>query len=108
MLPGERWFMAKKQKRNEFRKKNAKDGKGHPTYIYARDGDDYHYIGLTHAEITKGVKNIPLDRNPNPEDRRKAYFMPKAQKSHRASFGKKLDGWSFSDSDKEKVKKYSK
>lgn len=97
-----------RQSRNEFRKKNGKDGRGHPTYIYARQGDDYFYIGITHAEITKRVKNIRLDRNPDPKDKRTAYFRPKAEKNNRSSFGKKLVGWSFSDSDKKKIDKYKK
>ena len=81
-----------KELRNEFRKKNSKDGRGHPTYIYARQGDDYFYIGITHAEITKGVKNITLEKNPNPKDSRSAYFRPRAEKNNRASFSKKLKG----------------
>lgn len=101
--------MAKKiEKRNEFRKKNSKDGRGHPTYIYARQGDEYKYIGITHADITKGVKNIPLEKNPNPKDDKKAFFRPKAEKHHKSSFGKKLKGWFLSDKDKENMKKYLK
>lgn len=99
--------MGKRQVKNEFRKKNSKDGKGHPTYIYAREGNVYHYLGLTHAEVTKGVKNIPLEKNPNPEDKRKAFFRPKAEKGNRSSFGKKLH-WSFSEGDKKQIKKYLK
>ena len=98
----------KKQKRNEFRVKNTKDGKGHPTYVYARTGDEYSFLGITHAEITKGVRNIPLERNPNPKENKKAYIRPNADKSHRSSFGKKLKGWSFSDNDKKKIDKYKK
>lgn len=102
-------FIAKnKEKRNEFRKKNTKDGRGHPTYIYARQGNDYSYIGLTHAEITDGVRNIQLDKNPDPKDKRRAYFRPKSQRGHKSSFGKKLKGWRFSERDKEKIKKYTK
>ena len=100
--------MGKKQNRNEFRKKNSKEGRGHPTYIYAREGDEYHYIGLTHAEITKGVKNIPLEVNPNPKDTRKAFFRPRSEKGNWASFGKKLQGWSFSERDKVTIRKYKK
>jgi hypothetical protein len=100
--------MKKRQARNEFRKKNGKDGRGHPTYIYARQGDDYFYIGITHAEISEGVKNIRLERNPNPRDKRPSYFRPKPQKNKRASFGKKLSGWSFSDADKRLIGKYQK
>ena len=105
----ERKIMSKnKQKRNEFRKNNSKDGRGHPSYIYARQGDDYFYLGLTHSPITKGVKNIELEKNPDPKDKRQAYVRPKAEKKNKSSFGKKLIGWFFSDNDKEKIKKYKK
>lgn len=101
--------MSKKtEKRNEFRKKNSKDGRGHPTYIFARQGNDYIYLGLTHAEVTKGIKNIPLESNPNPSDKRKAHVIPKVQRNNKSSFGKKLKGWFFSKNDKSKIDKLTK
>ena len=101
--------MAKKrQSKSEFRRTNLKDGKNHPTYIYAKVGEEYCYLGITHAKITKGVQNIRLDNNPNPKDKRTAYVRPTAQKSHRSSFGGKLKGWFFGDSDKEKINKLKK
>ena len=101
-------IIVNRERKNEFRKKNTKDGKGHPTYIYAREGDKFHYIGLTHAQITKGKRNIKLDKNPNPSDSRDAYFIPKSASNKKSSFGKKLKGWGFCDSDKEKIKKHMK
>ena len=101
--------MAKKiQRRNEFRKTNLKDGKGHPTYIYAQIGDQFRCLGITHAKITKGVRNIQLEKNPNPHDKRTAYVRPMAQQASKYSFGKKLNGWFFGDSDKEKINKLKK
>lgn len=95
--------MAKEKEKNEFRANNSKEGKGHPTYIYAQVGNEYRYIGMTHAEITEGVRNIPLDKNPEPGNKTKAHIRPEPEKAHRSSFGAKLKGWFFSDSDKEKV-----
>ena len=56
--------------RKGFRKMNNKkvDKYGHPTYVYAKIGDDYKYIGITHSPITKGVRNIKLEVNPDPKD----------------------------------------
>lgn len=59
----------KETKKNEFRKNKAS---GHPAYIYAKVGNDYKFIGITHSSITDGVKNIKLDKNPDPKDKRKA------------------------------------
>ncbi len=97
-----------KRSRNEFRRTNLKDGKNHPTYIYAKVGDKYEYLGITHAKITKGVKNIRLEKNPNPQDKRTVYVRPTSQKAHQSSFGAKLKGWFFSDSDKEKIERLKK
>ena len=82
--------MAKKNERkNEFRKNRVT---GHPTYIYAKSGDDYKYIGITHAKVTDGIKNIPLTKNPIPKDSRQSYVRPIAEKKNRSTFGKKLNG----------------
>lgn len=87
----------------EFRKLNNKKGTGHPTYIYAKVGKEYKYIGITHADITGGVKNIRLEDNPNPKDKRTSYLRPSPGKENRSAFGKRLDGWRFSERDKPKV-----
>ena len=58
------------RKRNHFRLNNSKKVRGHPTYIYKKVGDKYHFIGITHSEITHRTKNIKLDKNPNPDDPR--------------------------------------
>jgi hypothetical protein len=94
-----------KRSKTEFRKANDKKNAGHPAYIYAKVGKKYKFIGLTHAELTKDIKNIPLDRNPDPNDKRKSYLRPKADSQNRSTFGKPLEGWRFGESDKPKVKK---
>ena len=64
--------------RKGFRKYNSKkeDRFGHPTYVYAKVGKKYKYIGITHSPITRGVKNIRLEDNPNPKDNTAAYCQP--------------------------------
>ena len=94
----------KKNPRNEFRKLNSMEVRGHPTYIYAKEGNSYNFIGITHAEITSGVKNIPLSKNPEPNNQQKAYLRPCAKKERTKLFGKRLSNWKFADSDKVVVK----
>ena len=98
----------KELKKDEFRKNNSKQLKGHPVYIYAKEGNNYKFIGITHAEITQGVKNIKLDKNPNPNDKRSAYAKPKPQKEKTSKFSKKLEGWKLSGKDKTKLSKIKK
>ncbi len=95
--------MAKEIKKNEFRKNNSRRTAGHPTYIYAQEGDEYKFIGITHSPITDDIDNIPLEKNPEPGNKTKAYIRPNPAKAHKSSFGSKLKGWFFSDADKEKV-----
>ena len=88
------------QPRNEFRDYKKS---GHPAYIYQRVGKEFRFVGITHSAITSGMKNIPLDHNPNPADSRKSYFRPEARKDKTTSFGDIKRGWKLSPSDKEKV-----
>lgn len=89
--------------KNEFRKNKIT---GHPSYIYARVGNKYKYIGLTHSPITDRIKNIKLDKNPNPRDSRVAYFRPKSESAKTNNFKKKEEGWFFSREDKRKIDRY--
>lgn len=91
--------------KNEFRKN--KDTR-HPAYIYAKVGNEYKFIGLTHSPITNNVKNIKLEKNPNPVDKSTAYFRPKSERAKVNKFKNKEKGWSFSNTDKEKIKRYKK
>ena len=100
--------MAKQIKKNEFRRSNSKEGQGHPTYIYAQTGKKFIYIGITHAEITDDMENIPLEKNPEPGNTSKAYIRPYPNETHKSSFGAKLKGWFFSDKDKKKVEEVKK
>ena len=95
----------KKQKeipKNEFRKNKTN---GHPAYIYARVGNEYKLIGITHSAITQSTKNIKLDKNPNPKDKRCAYVKPYSEKEKTNKLKKKYVGWQFSITDKLKINK---
>ena len=93
----------KTTKRNEFRKLNTKEGKGHPHYIYGQTGNKYQSIGITHAKKTKGTLNIPLKQNPDRSDQRPAYVRPMLTNEKKENYGKRLDGLGLGDEDKKKV-----
>ena len=95
--------MAKEIKKNEFRKNNSRETGGHPTYIFAQKGKKFKFIGITHANVTEGVENIPLEKNPEPGKTEQSYIRPNPDEAHKSSFGAKLKGWFFSDKDKKKV-----
>ena len=92
----------KESKKDEFRKEKET---GHPGYIYAKIGNKFKYIGITHSKITEGMENIKLDKNPNPNDTKESYIRPYSQQKSVNKFKKVLIGWFLSKSDKDKIDK---
>lgn len=68
------------KKKNEFRRNNSKDGRGHPVYIHGEVKGDYIFIGITHSNITNEQENIPLKINPNPKDKSPAFMRRNRKK----------------------------
>lgn len=99
--------MQKELKRNEFRKNKIS---GHPAYIYAKVGNKFVFLGITHSEIDSktGKFNIRLDRNPNPLDNRTSYIKTQEEKLKENKFARPYKGWRFVDSDISKVENIKK
>lgn len=95
----------KEIKKDEFRRNKENQ---HPAYIFARVGNEYKFLGITHSEITHGTKNIRLDKNPNPNDKKTAYARPQAEKQNVNRFKKKNNNWKMSKSDKQKLRRFMK
>lgn len=94
------------KKKNNFRKGFRKNTRiKHPTYLVDKDGNFYKYIGVTHSKTYQGVDNVPLRKNPNPNDTAKAYIRPIVEKDSPQNFGRTLKGWKFSSEDKKTVDK---
>lgn len=90
----------KNQPRNEFRDYKPS---GHPAYIYEKVGNEFRFLGVTHAPITRGIKNIKLEKSPDPNDTKTAYIKPQTQQDKINHFDKRHKGWKITDSDKEKI-----
>lgn len=99
--------MSKILERNEFRKNKVS---GHPAYIYAKVGNKFIFLGITHSAIDSktGKINIRLDKNPNPKDNRISYIKSKSEMLKENKFAKPYNGWKFSDSDIRKVESIKK
>ncbi len=80
----------------------------HPTYVFKKRGNKYHSITITHADFTRKKKNIELYKNPNPNDKRKAYLIPKVNVDEISVFDKPKRRWFFDRNDKRKVKRIKK
>jgi len=63
---------------SHWRRGKRSYNQAHPLYLYKKDGNNiYECLSVTHATHTQGVKNIPLDNNPDPNDpKRKSYARP--------------------------------
>ena len=92
---------------NEIRTNYTK-ASSHPTHIYKREGGKYLFVGLTHAPITRGIRNIPLDCNPDPSSNDKTYARPFSQIDKVRNFGPKHEGWKIAPRDKKKLRKIKK
>ena len=100
--------MKQMQKRSEFRKNKVS---GHPAYIYAKVGNEFIYLGLTHSAIDKksGKINILLECNPNPKDSQDAYIKTQSETLKSNKFSKQpYKNWSFTPNDQKKVDKIKK
>ncbi|MBQ8749663.1 MAG: hypothetical protein IJZ29_04285 [Clostridia bacterium] len=98
-----------KRKTNEIRINLLKEANLHPAYLISIKGDKGTIIGLTHAEITQGNKNIALKDNPNPKDKKKAYLKPPIKDVPMAKLSQKpYKGWKMSRENKKIAKKLKK
>lgn len=57
-----------------FRKFRNASLTGHPQYVFGEDGKEYLVIGITSKPDTNGVKNIELENNPQPGNKKKAIY----------------------------------
>ena len=94
------------KKKGNFRKGFRKNKRiKHPAYVVDENGNLYQYIGVTHSKMTGSENNIPLLKNPNPDDSRQAYIRPRVEEDDSKNFGRRYSNWKFSKKDKRKVEK---
>lgn len=108
--------MAKKKKGNNqdggkkrfqahFRKFHDKVTTAHPQYVFDETGKTYKVLGITKSPKSKGVLNVKLQVNPEPNNKEAAYIRTKPQEIKKGVQNEKLKGWKFSSADKATVKK---
>ncbi len=66
--------------------------RGHKATITKVKNDEVRHIPRTHQPITRRMKNIQLQENPQKSDKRKTYILPKVQKTSFKYLGKKQKG----------------
>lgn len=94
--------MAKKKK--NFRKGFRKNKRvRHPAYVFDEKSGKLLYIGITHAPKVKEEENIPLKKNPNPQDDKQAFARPKVEEDEPKNFGRAMKDWKLSEEDKKTI-----
>lgn len=72
--------------------------KGHPSIITKKKKkDSIEHIPITHAPNTRKKKNIKLRSNPNKQDCRDSYILPKVQKTKAKNLQRKRDDMKITD-----------
>lgn len=101
------------KKKSTFRKGFRKNKSTlHPAYTYSKQNGKYQYVSLTHSDKYNNEPTIPLYKNPNPNDKRKAYILPNPYEDKPSNFTRRLnwkihakDKHSFNSVMKKKIKK---
>lgn len=79
----------------------------HHAYIIDERNGKYDNILLSSKESNKGVKNIPLNKNPNPKSNVKSYLIDKLYSDEKYYFDKKEHkDWNFDKTDLNKIKRF--
>lgn len=78
-------------KRGEIWSINDRKTRGHNSIIVQGNAQKSSvlHIPITHAETTRNMRNIDLFTNPNKQDPKISRVIPKVQKSHEKSLGRK-------------------
>lgn len=97
----------KYQSENFFATNTGKDSKGHPQYVFAQRNGRYKSYGLTTHPNDKH-DFVPLLKNPNPNDTRKAYIQKGVFSTKTKYLSNRKDDWSFGNEDRTLVRHWIK
>lgn len=75
----------------------------HPAYIWQARGNIYDYHSITHSNKVKGITLKPLRQNPNPLDKREAFYDVDSKADVKSNFGRKRKGWKLHPSDQQEI-----
>ena len=60
----------------------------HPAYIFLENNQVFIYVTLTHSDKVRELLTIRLKRNPNPNDRKDAYWVAEIRSDKKENFTK--------------------
>ena len=65
----------------------------HPAYIFLVKGNNFLFVTITHSSSVKEHVVLKLRRNPNPKDKRDAYYVAEVIDDTKDQFRKRLSDW---------------
>lgn len=81
--------MSKRRQIKPYFRRHKVDGHKMLIYGETRDGKDYKYVNFTHANFTRGLKNIKLKFNIDSNDKEPCYVRPFTTHDSKSNFKKK-------------------
>ncbi len=91
------------KKKSNFRKGFRKNkNTNHPAYTYSKKDGKYQYVSLTHSDSYDNEPTIPLHKNPNSKDKKKAYILPNPYEDKIKDFSRGYNDWKIHAKDKSK------
>lgn len=65
----------------------------HPSYVFLEKGNVYIYVTITHSSKVEDHVVIKLRKNPNPLDKKDAYYVVDVKQDTKDRFGRRHDDW---------------
>ena len=65
----------------------------HPAYVFLKKGNVYIYVTITHSSKVEDHVVIKLRKNPNPLDKKDAYYVVDVKQDTKDRFGRRHDDW---------------
>jgi len=92
--------------KNEFRYKIKTGRTPHAHHVYEQEGNSFKSIGVSTKAKIRGKDSIPMVKNPEPNNKEKAYFRPVSVKDHKNKYGNILPDWKLHEIDDANMEKY--
>lgn len=97
------------KRKNEFRfhkifNINGKKLARHPAYIFLEKGNIYIYVSITHSKEIDNVVLIKLRKNPNPNDKKDAYYVAEIQMDTKDTFSANKTKWKIDELDENDIR----
>ena len=97
--------MTKKRFKSQFSIRKYNKAR-HPQIILEANKTKFHSTSLTHASKNRRKPNIPLKKNPDSSDKRKAYYQRRIIEDFKFRYSKAFNNYQLSNGDIDELIKF--